>query len=89
MCAEDRYLECLRCRWAFSIETTEENERCTECDGPLMIRTEGYEPSCPRCGQTGSNDVCTACVAREHEPQGDVVRLFEPAPAVMPGQLAL
>lgn len=33
---------------------------------------------------------CPACrTARDHEPQGEAVRLFEPAPNVMAGQLEL
>jgi len=32
---------------------------------------------------------CRPCRDAEHEPQGDVVRLFEPAPAQLEGQLTL
>lgn len=32
---------------------------------------------------------CDACRALEREPQGETVRLFAPAPPVMPGQTAL
>jgi hypothetical protein len=55
---------------------------------------------CPRCGQTVASDrdphliveeriprVCDTCLTRDREPQGERVRLFTPAPAVMPGQL--
>lgn len=61
---------------------------CGGCFDGVYGRSE-----CPRCHQTRAvsrdDTVCIVCRYLEHEPQGDVVRLFEPAPAVMPGQLAL
>jgi hypothetical protein len=49
-------------------------------------------PPCPRCGQTSSamcGEVCVACRTTDRAPQGETVRLFEPAPIQVPGQLAL
>jgi hypothetical protein len=45
---------------------------------------------CPRCGARflGLPRLCNACQQLDREPQGETVRLFEPAPAQMPGQLA-
>jgi hypothetical protein len=47
--------------------------------------------ACPRCGQTGAmcGEVCITCRAVDREPQGETVRLFEPAPTQIPGQLNL
>jgi len=49
---------------------------------------------CPRCGQSSDDGradstprVCAPCRALEAQPQGESVRLFEPAPAQLPGQL--
>lgn len=85
----DAYLECVACRWAYPISTTLDDEPCTECGGALVVRLAGYEPSCPRCGQTGSPDVCARCLELERAPQGHAIRLFEPAPTPMAGQLEL
>lgn len=52
--------------------------------------------NCARCGQVmlASADshmlaafVCLTCVKVEHEPQGEAVRLFTPAPNQLDGQL--
>jgi hypothetical protein len=47
--------------------------------------------SCSRCGQAvitrAEVPMCATCRAVDHEPQGEAVRLFTPAPAQMPGQL--
>ena len=41
---------------------------------------------CDRCGQmSDAAGICATCRAVEREPQGETVRLFEPAPAPMPG----
>lgn len=46
--------------------------------------------ACPRCEQLSDTPgPCPRCVALERAPQGETVRLFEPAPAVMPGQSGL
>lgn len=50
---------------------------------------------CPRCGQA-SNDgrpdptprVCAPCRSLESERQGDAVRLFEPTPTQLEGQMS-
>jgi hypothetical protein len=34
-------------------------------------------------------EVCVACRTTDRAPQGETVRLFEPAPIQVPGQLAL
>jgi hypothetical protein len=50
-------------------------------------------PECPRCGsQQFTTDeraalVCISCRAKDREPQGEVVKLFEPAPTQLEGQL--
>jgi hypothetical protein len=42
---------------------------------------------CPRCAQTSdTGDVCQPCRRLERQPQGETVRLFEPAPNQLPGQ---
>jgi hypothetical protein len=49
--------------------------------------------ACARCGQTvitrGDVPMCGVCADRARAPQGETVRLFEPAPAQLPGQLNL
>jgi hypothetical protein len=43
---------------------------------------------CIRCGQmSDAASVCASCRSGEREPQGEAVRLFEPAPSQIPGQL--
>jgi hypothetical protein len=46
---------------------------------------------CTRCGQTvitrAEVPICRTCRAIEARPQGERVRLFEPAPEQLPGQL--
>jgi predicted RNA-binding Zn-ribbon protein involved in translation (DUF1610 family) len=48
---------------------------------------------CSRCGQTvitrADPPVCETCRRLERRSQGETVRLFEPAPNQIPGQLAL
>lgn len=55
-----------------------------------MDLTDVLGPRLPyvcKCGQlSGDEKVCDACRAAERAPQGEAVRLFAPAPAVMPGQ---
>jgi hypothetical protein len=47
--------------------------------------------ACARCGQTvitrAETPVCGVCADLARAPQGETVRLFEPAPVQMPGQL--
>jgi hypothetical protein len=59
---------------------------------------EQHENQCPRCGVlrfAGPTDAppyigpCGACVQSDRAPQGSAVRLFEPAPATMPGQTGM
>lgn len=49
--------------------------------------------ACARCGQTvitrADVPVCGVCADLARAPQGETVRLFEPAPAQVPGQLNL
>lgn len=66
----------------------------TEPDPSLPVYCLPCETTvCVRCGQFGADSrvdfsaVCNACRESEREPQGEAVRLFTPAPAVMPGQL--
>jgi hypothetical protein len=43
---------------------------------------------CSRCGQmSDAAGVCASCRTLERKPQGETVRLFEPAPTQLPGQL--
>ena len=43
-----------------------------------------------RCGQlSGDERVCDSCRDLEREPQGETVRLFQPAPAQIPGQASM
>lgn len=49
---------------------------------------------CHRCGQRlvvppAAPRVCEPCRASDREPQGEAVRLFQPAPNQIPGQLNL
>ncbi len=38
---DDAYLRCVGCGWAFPIDTTDEHERCSQCDGELAIAHGG------------------------------------------------
>lgn len=38
----DRWLRCVGCGWAFSIETTADDERCTQCDGQLEVVSQRW-----------------------------------------------
>lgn len=53
---------------------------------------DAFEGACFRCGQTKADPrpfgICPRCASADREPQGETVRLFEPAPAQLPGQLA-
>lgn len=31
------HLRCVDCGWVFPIDCVDEDERCTECDGPLEV----------------------------------------------------
>src|SRR5689334_10995228 len=46
---------------------------------------------CPRCGQMSreTRGVCDSCRKQERKPQGEAIRLFEPAPSQIPGQMIL
>lgn len=46
---------------------------------------------CPRCGQrsTAYETLCGQCVDADHMPQGETVRLFEPAATQLEGQLSM
>lgn len=59
---------------------------CWECECAAL----GEKP-CHRCGQWAmlDGDRCEPCRKLEREPQGEAVRLFEPAPTQMPGQMTL
>jgi NMD protein affecting ribosome stability and mRNA decay len=56
------------------------------------MTTQPISRTCVSCGQltlTSADPLCDRCYEAAREPQGAAVRLFEPAPAHMPGQLAL
>lgn len=85
--ADDAYLRCQDCGWAFPLIHTATDEKCCQCNGHLdCVRDSG---ECPRCGQRGGETVCPPCRKLEREPQGETVRLFEPAPTQLEGQLTL
>lgn len=56
---------------------------CLACEGTV----------CDDCGQFGSKILlhhgryCEPCASRYRQPQGESMRLFEPAPTQIPGQL--
>jgi hypothetical protein len=65
-------------------------------DDPMFDAVYGdmLEPpnpdECASCGQltASASGVCNACKATERAPQGQAVRLFEPAPNQLTGQLS-
>jgi hypothetical protein len=69
--------------------------RCVDCGGPEPQPEPAADhfKSCHRCGQTvitrADVPTCQTCARLEREPQGSAVRLFEPAPAPMPGQTGM
>lgn len=80
-------------RWAFyNLGASMCSRRPGQCMYPAAswyART-GPKLECSSCGQVGTHGGrCPRCVALERAPQGETVRLFEPAPAPMPGQLLL
>lgn len=84
---DDTYLRCTDCGWALPLETTPAGERCPECNGALDVVRDSDE--CPRCQQQGGAIVCPRCRELDRERQGEVARLFTPAPAQLAGQLEL
>lgn len=58
------------------------------CPAGCPCETPGPRlPYVCRCGQlSGDARVCDACRARERAPQGEAVRLFQPAPVQLTGQ---
>jgi hypothetical protein len=64
-----------------------------ELTAAYMDGYHGREMSCARCRQQGITrrepNVCDTCRDRDREPQGEAVRLFQPAPEQLPGQLSL
>jgi hypothetical protein len=63
---------------------TEVPVKLASLDDPAM--------TCTRCGQASitrqTPNVCETCKAVERRKQGETVRLFEPAPTQMPGQMS-
>jgi hypothetical protein len=66
-----------------------------ETTAAYMDGYDGRETAyrCTRCLQSSLTplvpNVCAKCQQREHEPQGEAMRLFAPAPNQIPGQLNL
>lgn len=59
-------------------------ERCASLNQPRLPY------ACPRCGQMSDTaGICQSCRGRDREPQGETVKLFEPAPAQISGQMSL
>lgn len=65
--------------------------------GPQTMPAAPVKPAnhfhdCSRCGQTvitrEAVPMCATCRTIERRQQGETVRLFEPAPAQIPGQMA-
>jgi hypothetical protein len=58
--------------------------KCERCgQSCITVRPDGWSVPMDRTGAI----VCELCRERDRQPQGEAVRLFTPAPAVMPGQL--
>ena len=69
-----------------------DHAHCVQCFTSFRPSAQGprlpYE--CQRCGQLSGDDrVCDACRAQDREPQGETVRLFQPAPTQMPGEATM
>lgn len=68
---------------------------CTRCGAQVAFYSEGalrgFNAENARreaAGRQPFRCVCEPCRKIEREPQGESVKLFEPAPNQMPGQLA-
>lgn len=80
--------------WMFARETT---TGAVQSFPPGALRPlEGHAPmaaTCTSCGQTATTRdrsqpaICGRCRDELRAPQGEAVRLFQPAPAQIPGQL--
>jgi hypothetical protein len=84
-------ISCPRCGCACRVQP-HDHANCVQCFTSFRPSTIGQPfDSCLRCGQTTTGDatVCDGCRALERAPQGSAVRLFEPAPATMPGQTGM
>jgi hypothetical protein len=59
--------------------------------GSGLVRDGNYHgcQPCARCWTAALPTVAPTVAPRVHEPQGEAVRLFTPAPPTMPGQLQL
>jgi hypothetical protein len=77
------HVTCPRCGCAARVGA-HHSAYCVQCFTSFRI-----DVACPQCGQLGRVDACDPCRRLERRSQGEAVRLFEPAPNQMPGQLAL
>jgi hypothetical protein len=63
-----------------------------EQEWDLACEFNAFEGACFKCGQTKHDPrpfhLCDSCREAERQPQGEVVRLFTPAPNQIPGQLS-
>lgn len=68
--------------------TTRDDRLCVICAEQLAAEAP---LSVCGCGQLALTDTgrCAACVMADRAPQGETVRLFEPAPAQLAGQQGL
>jgi hypothetical protein len=83
---------CARCRKPHGLVMAD----LLEGDPSLPVYCLACEATvCDDCGQFGAyvhlhhGRYCDPCVARMRAPQGETVKLFEPAAAQLPGQLSL
>jgi predicted RNA-binding Zn-ribbon protein involved in translation (DUF1610 family) len=81
---------CVQCFTSFRTDVDHHPDRS---DSPMWHAPREHFHPCSRCGQTvitrADPPVCQTCRRLERRSQGETVRLFEPAPNQMPGQLAL
>jgi hypothetical protein len=86
------HVSCPRCGCACRVGP-HHSAHCVQCF--TSFRTDAQDGprlpyACPRCEQLSDvQGLCPRCVALDREPQGESVRLFQPAPTQLPGQLAL
>jgi hypothetical protein len=76
------HVTCPRCGCAARVGA-HHSAHCVQC-----FTTFRTDIACPSCGQLGRDTVCDSCRTTAREPQGEAVRLFEPAPTQLDGQLA-
>lgn len=83
-------VDCPRCGKSCPIGP-HHSAHCSHCFTSWRTDHEPRLPyACRGCGQLQDHlGLCPRCHGLEREPQGQAVRLFEPAPTQIPGQLGL